>query len=359
MSIQDRYQLKENPFRITPAVPNELIWAGFQDVKEKFEKRIKRSLKIRNSSLVLNWGEYGSGKTHAARFFNKKDTLQNIINDLGDELPLPYSVVMTLPKGKNPIYDIYVSIIDKLNIQKIRDQFEEIYPELETYIESITDNLQMQNLLKALFKKDKDNKNENLLKKYLYGNLTKTELKSLTKQNIHRNLGSDNDYISFLSGFFSCITFDRKVYSAVIIWIDEFEDLAILSSSNIDKTNNFLREIIDQTPNHLLIFLNLTQSALFGLQDLGEYLYESVRSRIKERINFDIPNLNELLIYTKDILSKYRIGKVEDPFFPFNEDLIIRIHNDIGNVSLRTFNEALSLLLELGDLDEKKLIDLA
>ena len=113
--FKDTYKLTTNPFRLTPSIkPDELVWAGFNDVKTKFEKRIERSIRIPNSTLVLNWGEYGSGKTHAARFFNKKDELKTIGDKAGR--PIPYSMVISLPKGKDPIYSIYMSVIDKLNI---------------------------------------------------------------------------------------------------------------------------------------------------------------------------------------------------------------------------------------------------
>ena len=71
MNFEKLFKLKSNPFRMTPAVnSDEIIWAGFPQMKEKFENRIKRSIKMPNSGLILNWGEYGSGKTHAARYFN-------------------------------------------------------------------------------------------------------------------------------------------------------------------------------------------------------------------------------------------------------------------------------------------------
>lgn len=72
MSIE-QLKLKSNPFRLTPSIDfKEIIWAGFPKIKEKIENRIKRSISIPNSSLILNWGEYGSGKTHASRFLTNK-----------------------------------------------------------------------------------------------------------------------------------------------------------------------------------------------------------------------------------------------------------------------------------------------
>jgi len=352
MSLKPKFQLQTNPFRSTPAISeDEILWAGFPDLKAKFEKRILRSIKIPNSTLVLNWGEYGSGKTHAARYFNKKSELTKIAESAAK--PMAYSIIMPLPKGREPVYDIYVSILDQLNIDELRTKFEDATFDLQHVIESVTNNLQIQATLKALFNQDIDSSE---LKKYLYGNSTKTELNKLNEglsNNILRSLRNDSDYISFIAGLFNCLTYKKEVYSTLIIWIDEFEDIAILSSSNIDKTNNFLREILDNTPNNLLIFLNLTQSALLGVSDLGDYISEAVKSRIKERINFEIPSRAEFKNYLKEILEKNRIDTFTgDPYFPFEETLIDEILTLLGNVSLRVFNEALSLLIELADMDD-------
>ncbi|MEQ8470610.1 MAG: hypothetical protein RIC35_05470 [Marinoscillum sp.] len=349
MSISTTYKLETNPFRITPATsPNELIWAGFTEIREKFELRIKRSIKIQNSSLILNWGEYGSGKTHAARYFNKASVLEEIAKDVNSEIP--YSIVLPLPKGKEPVFSMYTSVIDKLDIQVLRSRFQEKGASINSFIDEMHDNMQIQSILKAIF--NPDVYDINLLKKYLYGNISNTELKGLNDFGILRHLNSDSDYTKLLAGLFSCLTYDKKVYSAVIIWIDEFEDLAVLSSSNIDKTNNFLREILDNTPNNLLVFLNLTQSALFGVEDLGEYVYESVRSRIKDRVNFDLPSPEQFRTYLKDLLEKFRSEEVEEQiFFPYEKDLVDELIRELGNVSLRSFNEAFSMLLELAELE--------
>ncbi len=348
------YKLKTNPFRLTPATnPDELVWAGFKDIKEKFEKRIERSIRIPNSSLVLNWGEYGSGKTHAARFFNKKDVLQSLADKARKSIP--YSTVISLPKGKEPIYSIYISIIDKLNVEELRNTFSGITVDLNTYIDSIGSNLHFQSVLKAIFNTEIEALE---IKKYLYGNMSATELKSLNTFGILRFLKDDTDYSSILAGLFSCLTYEKEKYSCVIIWIDEFEDIAVLNNTNIDKTNSFIRELLDNVPNNLLLFLNLTQSALISVEDLGQYVYDSVRSRIKERISFDLPNAETFKEYLRELIIAFRKGTDENPYFPFEENVIDNLIRELGNASLRQFNESLSLLLELSDMDDKSPINM-
>jgi hypothetical protein len=358
MSYVALFNLKTNPFRLTPAVsPEELVWAGFPQIKAKFEGRIKRTIKIPNSSLVLNWGEYGSGKTHAARYFGKPSILQALAGQANGKTP--YFMLITLPKGKSPIEDFFTSIVDKINIASLRTEFTDHREQLKEYIEKTADNLYLKEVAKAFFNPEVE---ENLFRRFLYGSTNSTDFKSLSEHGIQRVLSADTDYAKLLSLIFSCITIDKQHYSSVVLWIDEFEDIAILTKINNDKTNSFLRELLDNTPNNLLLFLNLTQSALFNIEDLGEYISEALKSRIKERINFEIPKEQDLLLYVRELLAAFRSEpnkQGEDPYFPFNEGLIKTIIGELGNISLRKFNESLGVLIELGEMDSKSPIDSA
>lgn len=345
MSFSDKFNLKSNPFRLTPATSqDELVWAGFKEIKTKIERRIKRSIRLPNSSLVLNWGEYGSGKTHSARYFSKPSVLSDLS---GEEYSNPYSIIISLPKGKEPVQSIFISVVDKLRIEDLREKIS--IDEIKDFIESYGDNLHIQNVLKAIFNPDVEIE---MLRKYLYGNLSNTDLKKLNVFGILRQLSSDSDYTLFLSGLFSSITKDKKAYSLVVLWIDEFEDIAVLNSSNIDKTNNFLREVMDNTPNNLLLYLNLTQSALINAEDLGEYVYDSVKSRIKERNNFELPSRIDFENYLKELLKLYRLTPDNSDYNPFSEEAVDLLLQKTQGFSLRRFNESFSILLELADMDE-------
>lgn len=91
--------------------------------------------------------------------------------------------------------------------------------------------------------------------------------------------------------------------------------------------------------------------------DLSVYLQDAVKSRIKERIELAIPDKEELKRYLLDLLNNpiYREGEPDD-YVPFDEEMIDQLIDDIGNTSLRRFNEALSYLLESADLDGESTI---
>ncbi len=357
MNTFEAFKLKTNPFWMTPAVnSDELIWAGFPEIKRKFEDRIKRSISIPNTSLILNWGEYGSGKTHASRYFNKESVLQELSGKAGRAMP--YSCVIDFPRSKEPVNDIYTQIIDKLDIKKIREDFRESGLNIGEVAQEVTDNIFIRNVLKLVFD---GTVGLDLMKQFLYGNVSATEFKSFVKAGVQRKFTSDSDLAEFLGAFFSILTYDKKVCSCVIIWFDEFEDISVLNTVGLANVNSFLRFLIDKIPNNLLLFLNLTRSAMMDTTDLAEYLQESVKSRIKDRIELSMPTPDDLKLYLKDLLNHpiYRIGNTgSDIYFPFEEGVIEKLISDLGDVSLRRFNEAFSLLLESAAFDNRDHITL-
>src|SRR6266567_859585 len=68
-----RALLKQNPFPITPPIrPEDAVWAGFPGLRKQLEDLFAESLSTSRTQIVLNRGEYGSGKTHAATFYRRK-----------------------------------------------------------------------------------------------------------------------------------------------------------------------------------------------------------------------------------------------------------------------------------------------
>lgn len=339
------FKLNINPFRTIPSINScEVVWAGFHVIKQKIESQIKRIISLENSGLVLNWGEYGSGKTHSARYFNKQD----VLSELSETSNLPLSFDISFPKGKDPIKEIYNQIIDRLDLDNIRTLCNSRMT-VKDVVNHVTDSNLVSNLLRLIFKTEIEDINDNLIKRYLYGGLSKTELKPFATHGVQRDLSSDADYTDFIAGFFSLITYKKLAFSSVVIWIDEFEDISILNTSSITKINNFIRTLIDKTPNNLLLFLNLTQSSMMDVDDLGEYLSPAVRSRIKSRIQFSIPEEEQIKEYLRELLNNsiVRDEVVDNAYYPFNEDLIDTIISKFKSKSLRTYNQIFSNLLEL------------
>ena len=107
--------------------------------------------------------------------------------------------------------------------------------------------------------------------------------------------------------------------------------------------------MIDKAPNNLLIFLNLTQSSSLTLEDLSMYLQSPVRSRIKDRIELRIPNVDSLKEYITELINNplFRITNTENKYYPFDEEVVDNVIQDLGvSSSLRKYNDAFSLILD-------------
>ena len=351
MGTFDKYKLKDNPFRMVPANETEkLIWAGFKGVREEFEKRIRRSIGVSSSSLVLNMGEYGSGKTHAAMYFTKPDVLAALTPE-GQKTPL--SIKIDFPSSKNVVYDLYMQVIDKLDFNSIQAQL----PSEEarrSAIARLTNNEFIKKLLENLFCKAINTD----ITSFLYGNATATQMKTL---DVPRKINFSVDTEQILGSIFTFLTSEVGPYSCIILWLDEFEDINTLNSVEVKNANGFIRSLLDNTPDHLLMFLNFTMSAVSTKEDLFMYLHDAVKSRVKQRIEFDIPTLCDLKEYLLDLLNNaaYRNEDLENKFFPFKEEVVDALFDKLKNVSLRRFNEAFSLLLESASYDGVAEIDKA
>ena len=70
--------LRLNPFpELTPQTdPGQIVWAGMPKIKTQFEDVFYEALNSRKKQVVLNYGPYGGGKTHAAMYFSDTARLQ-------------------------------------------------------------------------------------------------------------------------------------------------------------------------------------------------------------------------------------------------------------------------------------------
>ncbi len=362
------YQLNDNPFRIAPAInPDDIVWAGMEALKEKFIKRIKAGAQTSPSRLVLNWGKYGSGKTHAANFFTKTNYIKE---ELGLE---SLNIKVNLPRSsKDPVQAFLRSLLGQINFDHLIEDFKKLHNiyagELDEIVVANSQDSVIADVIKLLY----DEKGEDLfgkkpaikdaLKNYLYGDRSK---KTLDLLNTPIGLDDDEQVVNLLSGIFNCLTYEKKLYKSVFLWIDEFEDIDTLPKSGQDRFTTFLRQLLDKTPNNLTIFLNFTLKVFGDIEDLSFFLGEALKSRIKTQISFDEPGVEECKTYISDLLNNKRFrpdsadgGPI---YFPFTEDMIEYVLEHLDSLSIRKINESFSLLLELALLEDNspKVIDKA
>ena len=244
-----------------------------------------------------------------------------------------------------------MQIIDKLDFNSIQAQLPS-EEERRHAIARLSNNEFIKTLLENLFCKTLNTD----ITSFLYGSVTTAQMKTLS---VPRKINFSVDTEQILGAIFTFLTSEVGPYSCVIIWLDEFEDINTLNSVEVKNANGFIRSLLDNTPDHLLMFINFTMSAVSTKEDLFMYLQEAVKSRVKQRIEFDLPTLDDLKEYLVDLLNNeaYRDEDLDNKFFPFKEEVVDELFIKLKNMSLRRFNEALSLLLESASYDGVTEID--
>ncbi len=368
------FKLKENPFRLTPPLnPEEIIWAGMDTLKTKLENRIRMTMRTSASRIILNWGRYGSGKTHAANYFSKTNRLR----ELSDELSVApaKSIKVNLPRTSKDIvqafwrallgqiqFDSVISDFNRLR-ELFKDDFKEIIAvssndnlitELFTGIATAYANGYSSGQL-AMKLGVADQAKIDAIKNYLYGDKTKATLTSLKLPT--GIIEDDEQVVNLISTMFNCLAYEKNMYSGIFLWIDEFEDIDTVNKSTADRFTTFLRQLIDKTPNNLTIFLNFTPKQFMNLGDLSIYLGEALSSRARLQIPFIDPSAEETIDYLKALLNhpifrnKENIDS-ENDLYPFTKDIVEHVLKNIGRLSIRKINEVFSIILELALIQE-------
>lgn len=355
------YNLNGNPFRLTPPInPNEIVWAGMNDVKEQLEKRVKISMRTSTSRIVINWGDYGSGKTHAATYFTRTNRLSEIAKEL--HVAKARSIKVNLPRtSKDVVQAFWRTLLGQLSFRSIVEDIQNLREKLQPTegFESVISALANDNVVEQLFVQlselDLDDA-ESLedYERYLYGDSTKTTLKKL---DLPLGLTDDEQVVNLISTLFNCLSYQKGIYSAIILWIDEFEDIDTLNKSGADRFTTFLRQLIDKTPNNLTLFLNFTPKRFLNIEDLSVYMGEALLSRAGVRISFEEPSIEEAINYVDELLNleHHRIDSTSSSnrYHPFSNDVIEHVLQNIGRRSIRKINEAFSIILELALIEEK------
>ena len=339
--------LKSNPFRLTPPLdPKEIIWAGMKKVKDDLETRIQMSMRMAPSRIVINWGTYGSGKTHASLYFSKTERL----NELSDKINVKEakSFKVTLPRTSNDIVQEFLrSFLGQYSLEQMRDDFELLIGQFDEekvkqLIDVYADDTIIKKVVNGIAFNKNGSKESEELKNYIYGDKTKGTLNNLE---LPYGLQNDELIANLLGTIISCLTYEKKLYSSFFIWLDEFEDIDTLKKSLQDRFTTFLRQFIDKTPNNFTLFINFTQKAFMNTEDLSSYLGEALSSRARRTIDFQNPTDDEAIAYIKELYEPSLLNQEKIPFE--SDDTLNYVVKHIGDLTARKINETFSIILEM------------
>jgi len=335
----------DNPFSLAPE-EKEKIWADQKELKENLENIIKISLMTSPTKLIIYYGDWGSGKTHAMRYFTNEENLQNLFKPLHLSIPL----TITLISPRNKVFEtFYVKIVEGIYpklVKAIKEIDSKVSPprdpkflrnELDKYIKN-------KNLVKALSQVTNPRK-EMQVEKYLLMTARSTELDKL---GVPRGIETYTDMIETLSDIFTFLTELNESRLRIIIWIDEGEHVFTMPSKDLLEFQAFLRDLIDHIPRNLLILINVSLRPGENVQDFIEYLGDPVKTRINRIIHSPELKPEEAIQYVED----YFLAVGKNPFENKAIDYALRIISKQAidkkmALTPRLINVAFSNILEI------------
>lgn len=365
--------LSDNPFRITPT-RRPTIWAGREELKEKLNTIFRHSLMVSPSRLIINFGDWGTGKTHAGRYYSHKANIERIIKELKVEAPL--CIFITLPRplrAGRAIIDLYESVLENITFEKLFNGIRKVFREMnDFYIEKeglteegalrktkrgfveITESEDLAEIFIRLASTTQP-KERVLLKKYLWGQESATER---TELGVATSIDSLSAVLRVIGAIFRILTFygepvPKPAYSEVFLWIDELEALLDLKAGDTVLILTLLRDIMDYTPNNLTLILNVTMKGA-EVRDIESLLGPSVFERKKDIVEFTEFLKGELAIdFVKELINdeefrpkKFR-EKCPNEFYPFTAGALSVIVERTPDLTPRKLNDNCSSVLEM------------
>jgi hypothetical protein len=264
-------------------------------------------------NLILNWGPFGAGKTHAAFYFKNQSFLNTEFITLYVKTPL---------EDSDATQQLLKDIIDEISFTKLKEILKARIAELgeSQLFKLINTTIKSEVFAKAIIKlAHSEPKLAEFMYRYVYGNVTRTELKQFQ---LPCALNSEVDYLKFLAGIIAALTAGKT--TRVVLWIDELENLLYYTSRQFKRLTQSIRTLVD-THENLLVFMNYTLSD--GDEErLRILIGDALWYRINQKIGFTELSIEESLEYCHDLINYYQIDQSTD-YFPFEKDSLKAILN--------------------------------
>lgn len=340
--------LKQNPFpEVPPRTSAEAVWAGMPRLKDQFNALFVEAQSTSATQVILNWGEWGSGKTHAAIYFGTCDRLPTIEDEQVGDVWILYVHTPREPAQADAI--LYRNILEAVRFSRLRQTIRRIIAQYDAQnsLRMLQDVVESEALGKALWLLGQEQGGfrqlrlsgsdaesaewQRLLEAYFFSQYTRTDLRRL---GLSRGIDNSQDRFRILGGVLQCLIGLAPVeeigqHSRVLLWIDEMEDLIYFTSRQYRPFTQGLRDLIDRLPSYFTLLMNFTLPAPEAFEDATIVLGQALMDRVTHQIYFQEPNEEEAYKYVVELLDAFRIQAPQDfglpPTYPFSEETLKEI----------------------------------
>lgn len=370
---EKKYFLRDNPFSITPSI-REILWANRVHLRERLEGIIETSLSTSPSRIIINWGDWGSGKTHAMNYLSSELFRKRVQEKLKAKVDfLSCAFYLPKPTSLGSMAELlYQEIVSRITVESLhhrmvlirKELIDRGYEELQVrkeimdYIQRLSRRTDFAEVFTRLIGK---RLTESVKRFLLGGRLTSTELKEL---GVIREIESLSDMLDAISLFTQLLTqpFEEvsEQYLETFIWIDESEALRHIGARDVFIFRNFIRDLLDYAPSDVTVFLNFSLSPGEPYSTVEDQLGRAVISRVDENVEFPLmTKTNECLDYISELLQHFRTTPKRNRFLPFSKEAVDYIIGErIKKGWLpRELNNSFSKALEIGVAKNRKVLD--
>jgi hypothetical protein len=346
----ERFNLKDNSFPVTPGDYEKEHWFGFRLLKREFETVLSRSTTEQLRLCVLNRGRLGAGKTHAACYFVAKHAKSR---NVGNYLCFVPIVIESPKQPQKAFIDFSNRLLNAVTFRRIAQSSQNLRSligaeQLFTKLLDVTESEDIATVLSRM-----DNQNLLLSKTFLLGGGTARELRELS---VAKRLTSEHEFALAVVGTLHLLingqSGDKKSISRILLWVDEMEDLVYFPTRYYLPFTQAMREVIDNTNQHLTLMLNFTFSEPEDLPAIENVLGQAIMQRVNQHIVFRQPTADDLRDYLLELFEANRLDKRRcPPKFPFSEDAFELLIESAVSKTPRFLNKLCDMLLrELHDL---------
>ncbi|QQP99556.1 hypothetical protein [Lysobacter enzymogenes] len=337
--------LTENPFTENPAVASHekaSVWVGYEKEQERLTRVLTqaRSDQLGSTRFFLMYGGFGTGKSHALLW------AQNLImHQRRDEFNACAYFIRSLKTqgGKFSFHRAFQEFVINQS---------DLLADLEMFSHFLEDRI-------SLYKREHGIPSHEDPKKVITQIFGSPELVNLavklyeanTKSELSAAIQVNDDFDSVLrfTSLVKLFTFnipsptvpDNRFKRAVYLFIDELDDLMGASSKEGRLVNDHLRHLYDSCQG--CFGLGIAISA--ELSELSAFFMDYVLTRIDRMIAMSLLDKKQAVDFIKGMLATRRVA-VSDPFYPFTEETVEHLVDQIVQLTPRKLVKAMYETIE-------------
>lgn len=339
--------LVENPFRVSPG-ERVRVWAGHHTLRTLLERVVSlvRNDKVGITEFVVLYGELGTGKSHAMRFF------ETLIAEKATEYRASCVYLPTLRVADRVTFaDLYRAILksvgrpalerfSKALVETVEQEVQalkagatpEAYREAHAKGERIEDQWRAvgtQRVLETHAARysvwEQLAKEDDAAWFYVSGAATKLTKDELARLRVTAPIESDFDAVDHLGMLvnLTCrvrLRNNETFWKAFYLFVDELETMIDLEPKNAIGLNQSFRDLVNACPEHLGLVFGMTADAA-----MIEALFQQALLSRLTREPIEIPSLDaqQAVEFLTEVLKSYRLDPgASDAFHPFTKETI-------------------------------------